>query len=90
MEISSKEILIWQVLKDKIKDLKEAIISQEKIIQLVAEMDLRHYGKLGDYSKLEKIVTMLMKKRNVLIIKFNEIDKKIKPIIEKLIGEKAW
>lgn len=82
MRITSKEILLWQIFKDKIRSLNDGIAGQERIIQLHIQMDYRHNRRPGDYSKLESAITMMRIKRNTLLRKFNKIDEKIEAYIE--------
>lgn len=86
MSITSKEILLWQVYEKKIKALNEAMESQGRIIQLHLEMDVRCTGIPGDYSKLHKAIHILERRRDILLKKFNELDKKI----ETIAGEGKW
>lgn len=82
MKITTKEILLWQVLRDKIKRLSEGIAGQERIIQLHIQMDYRHNRKSGDYSKLREAIYRMEVKKSTLLMKFNKIDEKIEAYAE--------
>ena len=81
MRITIKEVLLWQVYQKKIKSLDDMIASQERIINLHIQMDFRH-DRQGDYSKLQKIIYNLQRKRNIMLRKFNKIDEKVEKIAE--------
>ena len=83
MRITIKEVLLWQVYQKKIQDLDDVIASEMRMIELATSMDFRHNRKKGDYSKLEKIIYNLQRRKNILLRKFNKIDEKV----EKIAGE---
>ena len=82
MKITSKEILLWQILKKKIEDINDGIAGQTRIIEMHLQMDIRHNRRPQDYSKLEGAITTMMIKRNILLRKFNKIDEKVEKIAE--------
>ena len=82
MKITSKEILLWQILKDKIKNLEEGIAGQMRIIDLAVQMDIRHNRRRKSYPELEKAVATMMKKKAILLRRFNKIDEKVEAYAE--------
>lgn len=84
MRITSKEILLWQILKKKIEDINDGIAGQTRIIELHVQMDYRHNRRPGDYSKLQQAITMMHKRKNILLRKFDKIDEKIEVYAEEI------
>lgn len=82
MRITSKEILLWQILKKKIEDINDGMRGQKRIIEMHVQMDMRHNRRPGNYAKLYDAIFRMERKKDILLKKFNKIDEKIEAYAE--------
>jgi len=88
MKITNKEILLWLILKDKLRDLNKLIDLEREALQLAREWEMKHYARCGirlgleNHSNFKEVSTILIKRRDALRIKFNKINKKVEAIVK--------